>query len=177
MKAALTALLVLLVISACGGSQGRKGTPVVLPPGPITIQNMVPYAPGNTIADNIKQECELNRQLADFIKEAASEQGLELRGVDVLDTNGRGNVLKIEITRSISSGNAFIGHRKSTSVKGELYENGKLLASFTGARNSGGGVFAGFKGSCSVLGRTVKVLGEDIAKWLQQPSNNAHLPN
>ncbi len=177
MKTALAIFLVLLVLSACGGSKGRKGTPVTLPPGPITIQNMVPYAPGNTIADNIKQECDLNRRLADFMKEAGIEQGLDLRGVDVLDINGPGNVLKIEITRAISSGNAFIGHRKSTSVKGELYENGKLLASFTGARNSGGGVFAGFKGSCSVLGRTVKVLGEDITAWLKQPSNNAHLPN
>lgn len=177
MKKVLAILLVLLFASACGGPKGRMGTPVTLPPGPITIQNSIPYTPGNTIADNIKQECDLTRQLADFIKESAVEKGLELRGVDVLDTSGPGNVLKIEITRAMSLGNAFIGHRKSTSVKGELYDNGKLLASFTGARNSGGGVFAGFKGSCSVLGRTVKVLGEDITAWLKQPSNNAHLPN
>ena len=175
MKIALTALLSLLVLSACGWSRARLGTPVTLPPGPITIQNTVPYSPGNAIANNIKQECGINQQLSDFMKEYAVEKGLELRGADVLDTSGPGNVLKIEITHAISAGNAFIGHRKSTSIRGELYDNGKLLASFTGSRNSGGGAFAGFKGSCSVLGRTVKVLGEDIVIWLKHPANNAHV--
>jgi len=175
MKTALAVLLSFFVLSACGGGSARLGTPVTLTPGPITIQNTVPFSPGNHIANNIKQECDLNQQLAVFIKEYAIEKGVELRGVDVLDMSGPGNVLKIEITDSVSQGNAFIGHRKFTAIRGELFDNGKLLASFTGARNSGGGAFAGFKGSCAVLGRTVKALGEDIATWLKQPSNNAHL--
>jgi len=175
MKTALTVVLSILVLSGCGGSIARPGTSVTLTPGPITIQNTVPYSPGNAIANNIKNECVLDQQLADFIKESAAESGLELRGVDVIDTNGPGNILKLEITHAVSSGNAFIGHRKYTAIRGELFDNGKLLASFTGARNSGGGAFAGFKGSCAVLGRTVKALGNDIATWLKQPSNNAHL--
>ncbi len=175
MKPTLPVIFSFFVLSACGGGSARLGTPVTLTPGPITIQNTVPFSPGNNIANNIKQECDLNQQLSAFIKEYATEKGVELRGVDVLDTSGSGNVVKIEITHAISMGNAFLGHRKSTSVKGELYDNGKLLASFTGGRNSGGGAFAGFKGSCAVLGRTVKVLGQDIATWLKQPSNNAHL--
>ncbi len=175
MKPVLAVFLSFVVLSACGGGSARLGTPVTLPPGPITIQNTVPFIPGNHIANNIKQECDLNSQLSVFIKEYATENAVELRGVDALDTSEPGNVLKIEITHSVSQGNAFIGHRKYTAVRGELYDNGKLLASFTGARNSGGGAFAGFKGSCAVLGRTVKALGKDIATWLKQPSNNAHL--
>jgi hypothetical protein len=146
-----------------------------MPPGPVTIQNEIPYWEGNTVANNIKQECPINRQLADFIKQYSAESGLDVRGTNDLDTGGAGNVLKIEITSAISEGNAFIGHRKSTTIRGQLYDNGNLLATFTGARISGGGAWAGFKGSCSVLGRTVEVLGKDVAAWLTQPTDNAHL--
>jgi hypothetical protein len=38
-----------------------------------------------------------------------------------------------------------------------------------------GGAFAGFKGSCSVLGRTVEALGEDIGGWLAAPRDGASL--
>ena len=177
MKGVLTVVLVLVVFSGCGGSRARQGTPVSLPPGPITIQNPIPYSPGNAVANNIKEECAIDQQLSHYIKEFGMEKGIEIREVAVLDTNGSGNNLKIEITHAISSGNAFIGHHKSTSIRGEFYDNGARLASFTGSRNSGGGAFAGFKGSCAVLGRTVKVLGEDIVNWLKQPSNNAHVGN
>jgi hypothetical protein len=37
------------------------------------------------------------------------------------------------------------------------------------------GAFAGFKDSCSVLGRTVKAIGSDIADWLLKPSEDADL--
>jgi len=38
-----------------------------------------------------------------------------------------------------------------------------------------GGAFGGFKGNCSVLGRTVKALGEDIAGWLTHPDKDGLL--
>jgi hypothetical protein len=38
-----------------------------------------------------------------------------------------------------------------------------------------GGAFGGFKGNCSVLGRTVRALGEDIAGWLAQPGKDGML--
>jgi len=56
-----------------------------------------------------------------------------------------------------------------------LYKNGKRQAGFTASRVSGGGAFGGFKGSCSVLGRTVKILGSDVSLWLLHPVDGAHL--
>ena len=67
-----------------------------------------------------------------------------------------------------SAGNAFIGHRKSASVKAELYQDGKLIDSADYTRNSSGGFLGGFKGSCSVLEHTVNTLGNDVAKWLKK---------
>ena len=64
---------------------------------------------------------------------------------------------------------------KHTLIKGALYKNGKKQAGFTAARRSGGGMYGAFKSSCSVLGRTVKVLGRDVANWLKHPVDGAHL--
>jgi hypothetical protein len=38
-----------------------------------------------------------------------------------------------------------------------------------------GGAFAGYKGSCSVLGRTIKAIGKDVAEWMKAPSKDAQL--
>ena len=138
----------------------------------IQLQKPVPYAADNDISDAIKDECKINEQLADFVKQYSSEP-VEL--VDGPVDTGSGRVLQLEIVDAVSMGNAWLGHQKFTKVSGTLFEDGAEVASFRGRRNSMGGAFAGFKGSCSVLGRTVEVLGEDIAGWLAAPEDGATL--
>lgn len=138
----------------------------------LQVQRPVPYAADNDIADNIKTECKLNEQLADFVKQYA--------GGTVEFTSGpvdtaKGRALQLEISDAVSMGNAWMGHQKYTKIKGTLYENGKKVASFKGRRNSMGGAFAGYKGSCSVLGRTVDALGSDIGEWLKAPKDGANI--
>lgn len=141
----------------------------------VKVQSSVPYAKGVMVAANIKKECNLNTQLSDFIVAYSADKGITVLQQDEVSQNSDGQALVVEITRAVSSGNAFTGHRKITSIKGSLFDNGEKQASFTAARTSRGGLFAGFKGSCSVLGRTVKVLGKDISSWLQEPVDGVHL--
>lgn len=138
----------------------------------LQLQRPVPYAEDNDIADNIKNECKINEQLADFVKQYAGEN-VEFSSGPV-DT-GKGRALQLEIVDAVSMGNAWMGHQKFTKVKGALYDGGKKVASFKARRNSMGGAFAGYKGSCSVLGRTVEALGEDIGTWLKAPQDGANL--
>lgn len=83
--------------------------------------------------------------------------------------------LQLEIFDAVSMGNAWAGHQKFTRVQGTRYDGGSKLASFKARRNSLGGAFAGYKGSCSVPGRTVETLGQDIGEWLKAPRDGAHL--
>ena len=140
--------------------------------GSIALHRAIPYAPDNHIAGNIKSECVLPTQLSDFIKNYGDEYGLEIVQKDTVAAEDSGKVLLVEIVDAVSSGNAWLGHRKYTEIKGTLYENGATVASFRAGRRSGGGAFAGYKGSCSVLGRTVKALGRDVANWLKSPMND-----
>lgn len=141
----------------------------------LQVQRPVPYSEDGDIADNIKQECKINEQLADFIQEYAKKNGIEVTFTDGPVDTAAGRALDVRITNAISMGNAFMGHQKGTTVAGTLYENGQKVASFKARRHSMGGAFAGYKGSCSVLGRTVKAIGEDIAGWLKAPTDGAKL--
>lgn len=138
----------------------------------IKVQRTIPYAEDNDISDNIKTECSLGTQLADFIKQHA---GTPVELVEGELNTASGRVLEVTITDAVSMGNAWLGHQKFAKIKGTLYEDGKKVASFKARRNSMGGAFAGFKGSCSVLGRTVDVLGQDVGGWLKNPRDGATL--
>lgn len=135
----------------------------------VQLQRPVPYAEDNDVSDAIKTECKIGEQLADFVKKYSKVP------VEFGEGSGTGRVLQLEIVDAVSMGNAWLGHQKFTKVKGTLLENGTKVASFKARRNSMGGAFAGFKGSCSVLGRTVEAIGEDIGTWLGAPQDGATL--
>lgn len=157
-------ILVAVAAAAAGLSASAMAAEPLLVPRP------VPYAENNDISDAIKTECRINEQLADFLREYAGAM-VELRP-GPLDTS-RGRVLELEIVDAVSMGNAWLGHQKFTKVQGTLWEDGRKVAGFRARRNSMGGAFAGYKGSCSVLGRTVKAIARDIATWLQAPRDGA----
>ncbi len=143
---------------------------------PITMAKPVPYADEAVIAGKIKKECDLQNQLAAYTEEYAREDhNITVKFADAVQADSAGMVLDVHIRDAVSEGNPFIGHRKSTLVAGKLYRDAELIGSFVGRRNSMGGAFGGYKGSCSVLGRTVKALGKDIADWLKSPTMDAQL--
>lgn len=140
----------------------------------IQVPNPVPFSESAIIADNIKSECTLNVQLAEAIKANAPAHGVTVTFSDAVDTT-QPSALKLEIVDVQSTGNAFIGHMKTVSVRGALFQDGAQTAAFTGRRLSRGGAMGGFKGSCAVLERTVKAVGSDIAGWLGKPVDGAKL--
>lgn len=144
--------------------------------GTITLVNAVPYTPDNEIRKNILNECTtLGEKLSSFTQSYSKKKSVTVELVDGVDIAGPGRILAMEITDAVSSGNAFIGHRKFVGIRGTLWENGEKIASFDGQRGSGGGMWAQYKSSCAVLGRCVKRLGKDVAEWLENPEDDAEL--
>jgi len=134
----------------------------------IQIPSDVPFTSEATVAENIRNECTtLGSRLAKSLEQFAAKYGVPTIVVDAADPNAPGRVLVLEITNVFSGGNAFIGHRKSMAARGELFEDGVSKGKVDFSRDSGGGFGAGFKGSCSVLARCSKTLGND-SKWLKE---------
>ena len=141
----------------------------------IHVLDPVPYSESAYIADNIKAECRIGAQLASALGKDAPRHGNSIVFAGgPLDT-GSGRVLQLELVEAQSAGNAFSGHFKSATARGVLFQDGQKVAAVTARRTSRGGAFAGFKGSCDVLERTVNAIGRDLAQWLGNPVDGARL--
>ncbi|AWH17221.1 hypothetical protein C1922_07790 [Stenotrophomonas sp. ZAC14D2_NAIMI4_7] len=143
----------------------------------IRVVQPVPFSESAIIAEAIKAECTIGTTLAQSLAENAIRHGNTLVSGPVGADSGNGRSLKLELVEAQSAGNAFTGHFKSAAVRGVLFEDGRQIATVTARRVSRGGAFAGFKGSCTVLDRTVNAIGEDLAGWLAAPVDNARLGN
>lgn len=178
----LFSITMVLILSACGPGQPKPSPSsgsTALGSGStaqtIKIQQSIPYQKGAPIAANIKTECPLNTQLSEHTQTYGKEYNLNIVRVSQLDKNAAGKVLLVEINDAVSAGNAFIGHQKFVRISGTLYENGKKISSYSARRVSGGGFWGAYKGSCTVLNRTVKALGKDTTLWLSNPVDGSHL--
>ena len=131
------------------------------------VRENVGYKDVSIIPSNIVDECkDLGRQLSSALAAELTKTGAEVQRVATLDA-AAGPVVDVKISNLVSAGNAFIGHKKSASVWVELRQGSEVLGSKGFTRDTMGGAFAGFKGSCQVLERAVLVLGKDVAQWAQ----------
>jgi len=140
----------------------------------VTIQKKVPFAPGISVPDAVKAECELPEKTAQFVQEFAGKT-MDVKVADNVSAATPGRALVMQITGvQGTAGGAWSG-AKSVAAEGTLYNGGKAIGSFKVIRHSGGGAFGGYKGTCSILGRCSKAIGKDIGEWLQSPTMDARL--
>jgi hypothetical protein len=139
---------------------------------PLLVSPSADYAANSSVPDNIKAECKLPGAQTESVVAALNAAGITAQAATSSAVPAKGRFLKLEITSAISAGNAFMGHRKQVTTAAHLFVNGKEIAQTSKTRDSGGGVFAGYRGSCSVLHRCTTTLGKDIAEWVKtQPGN------
>jgi len=137
----------------------------------VTIGPVVEFAEASGASDSVKAECTLDTRLPVFIQSYAKKQDISVE----LGDGTTGRVLHLKFVNVIGPGGGAWSGAKSVTVEGKLTEDGKVIGTFIGVRYSGGGMFAAYKGTCSILGRCVKKMGSDIATWLANPTMDALL--
>jgi hypothetical protein len=139
-----------------------------------TLTIATPTFAKNTIVPTpVQTECQLPEKLASFIETYAPKKRFD--AVQVSDQGGSGKVLVVEITDLVGTGGGAWSGSKAVTISGKLMEGDKTIGNFIGRRTSGGGMYGGFKGTCSILGRCVKALGKDIGAWLKAPSTDSRI--
>lgn len=122
----------------------------------------------------IRRECSLDGKLTTFIERYAAGQYGQILN-DAAAAPAGAQILTIEIDQVRGEGGGAWSGPKEVVIKGHVSQDGKLLGDFRGRRYSGGGMFGAYKGTCAILARCVKALGNDVARWLRHPEPKAVL--
>jgi len=140
----------------------KKGYKINLNGKTIYIKPMIEYSPKSQVAKNIIKECTLPNALANSIVKYGQNSGVNVVFKNHIKKNEL--ELRVQTEEAVSAGNAFVGHNKFVVISGVLVKGKTKYYSFDAARLSGGGYFATYRSSCSVLGRIAKALGRDVSK-------------
>ncbi len=134
--------------------------------GGIQVLNTIPFSEGSGAPQKVKDECQLETKVPNFLAEYASD-------VELVDTLGKqGRVLELAITHVHAPGGGAFSGPKRVTVKGTLRENGATIGNFVAERFS---LAATFGGTCAIVGKCAKAIGKDIADWLQSPGKDSRL--
>jgi len=147
------------VVALGVGSDARAETEVL---------RAIPFAKSAEVRQAVRDSCKLETKVPGFIAQFGSD-------VVLVDQLGGGRVLELAITQVHAPGGGGFSGPKWMTVTGTLREGGRAVGSFRAKRFTTGGVFAGFKGTCAIIGRTTKVIGSDIAAWLENPGMDSKL--
>lgn len=154
--------------SAAGGL-GCKGSKVPdAGPIPATVIPAVVFAGDSGVTDDVKAECGLERRIPAWIADNAP-------GATPGAANGAGRVLTLEITGIMGAGGGAWSGPKQIRMSGTLADNGQVIGTFKARRTTTGGMWGGYKGTCSMLEICGEELGEDVGAWLQNPTMDARL--
>ncbi|MDH3212208.1 MAG: hypothetical protein OEM05_06960 [Myxococcales bacterium] len=153
-------LSVFVAVSALAVGSGARAETRVL--------RAIPYAQGVEVRQAVRDECQLETKVPGYIAQFGSD-------VVLVDQLGGGRVLELAITEVHAGGGGSFSGPMWMTVTGTLREGRRVVGTFRAKRFTTGGAFAGFKGTCSIIGRSTKAIGRDIAAWLENPGMDSKL--
>jgi hypothetical protein len=139
---------------------------------PVTIPESVPYAADAKVKDAIKTECDLGRGLSRSLSHYAHEFDISTEVAPATSEITPGRALTLAIVSADGKPGGRWTGGKTVTVEGKLYEQGKVVGSFTARRVTKTGYRL-----CEALDKDVRVIGVDILKWLREPKMNSSLGN
>jgi len=137
----------------------------------LTISQSIPFAEDSGASDDIKNECKFETRLPEYLKKEAKRTFDVVLSKEPLE-DAEGKTLSLIIANMYGLGGGAWSGSKSAIVTGELKENGEVIASMSLRRHS---IMGMAPGTCSILKRISKKMGEDIAEWLEEPTMDAEL--
>jgi hypothetical protein len=139
----------------------------------VAIETLIPYANRDEIRDSTRKDCGLGTKLSRHIVDRSGKRGLTLNRVGNLADSKEARVLGIRITDALGSGGMLPS--TSISIDGVLKQDTKVIGTFVATRFSKAGFLPFMTSECSVFSNAVKLLAEDVSKWLEKPSLDARL--
>ncbi len=138
--------------------------------GTLNLQKDAPYANEDSAPKAVRLDCKLEARVPQYVQSYAKR---DFNRVDLVEnvsrhTRGRGLAMTIVGVRA-TPGGPWSG-RKSLTIEGTLWDDGKVAGTFRGTRETRGGY-----NTCANLNYDARSIGKDVAKWLDSPSMDARL--
>lgn len=138
---------------------------------PVLLESPIAYAPGASVVEQVKQECKIENMLESHIGPTLGKLNGTGVGTAASAADAKGaSVLRVQITYVMGVGGGAWSGPKSISVKAELLDQGKVTRQTNINRWTTGGMFGGFKGTCSILDRSATAIAKDLGRWVSDPS-------
>lgn len=171
-------LLVLGLVFGCASRQEQSSsqeTTRTISGEPIAVQKNIPFSENSNVRDAVRAECKLQTKTPHYVEVFGKRKGLKIKLVEDLDTTNIDRKLHLTITEAHAPAGGGFSGLKWMIVEGTLTENGRKIADVKVRRNTTGGYFAAYKGTCDIVGRCTEAIGQDLANWLQDPTDGARL--
>lgn len=128
----------------------------------VKVPKRIEFAPGSGVRRQIVDECNLQTIIPEAI--AARSGKVEL-------VEGKGD-LELVISDVHGPGGGIFSGPKWVEVKGTLRRGGERLT-FRAKRLSAADPFSG--GTCGILAKCGRAIGQDVADWLEDPVSGAEI--
>ncbi|MCX9156403.1 hypothetical protein OPU71_09740 [Niveibacterium sp. 24ML] len=136
----------------------------------VVLMTPVTYTPDSSIVQKVKDECQPEQQVARQVESALNKKfGGGSPITSLADANGA-QVMKIQVSHVLGVGGGAWSGPKAITVYVDLLENGKVVRKTRVNRWSTGGMWGGFKGTCSILDRCAAALAKDLTRWAADPN-------
>jgi hypothetical protein len=137
------------------------------------LQLPVAVDPATPIPEAVKNECAVEMLIGNYALSEIGKRAGTVQSVAEPGPVGDGKTVQITILAVRGWGGGAWTGPKSMTIRVDL-KNGEALAGTTVLRrNSSGGMFGGFSGTCTILDRVAGALGKDVAVWLARGAQTA----
>jgi hypothetical protein len=135
---------------------------------PILVQVPAAFDPNAAVSDAVRRECAVDVLLSNEVFTRVKARFPESALLQVSSGVANEKVLNLTILSVNAAGGGAWSGRKAVTVRADLVQSGRIVATTLKERASGGGAFGGFKGTCAILDRVTAALGADVASWLSK---------
>ena len=131
------------------------------------VQVPAVYDSAAPVGDAVRRECGIESMVGNHVFREVSARFPASLQIQKPGTDDSEKYLMLTILAVQGVGGGSWSGSKSITIRADLLQNGKPIATKVLNRGSRGGAFGGMSGTCSIMERIAGALGRDTVAWVQ----------
>lgn len=136
----------------------------------LSVQVPAGVDPAAPIPTAVKNECGLEMLLGNYALSAMARNGVAAQAALNQEKSGSNKYVQLTVLSVHGFGGGSWSGSKSMSIRVDVKQGDAIVGTTVLSRSSGGGFLGGFKGTCTILDRVAKALGNDVGRWVARSS-------